>query len=270
MGQLFKLRSEFDHNNSGSTVDYYFSTDSGEIYLNDLLGEPISLKFSGKINCHGCGIHIIKSYGQGYCFNCFKSLAQCDLCIVKPELCHYHLDTCREPRWGDRFCNSQHILYLANSSGPKVGITREGNIPTRWVDQGAIEGLPIVSLPTRINSGLLEVECAKLVADKTNWRKMLSGADQMVDLFGIKELIIEKLSTKIIENNGEILSDDRGDSVKIHYPILEYPQKINSLSLDKQREISGILNGVKGQYLILDIGVINIRKFSGYDVELVV
>jgi hypothetical protein len=30
-----------------------------------------------------------------------------------------------------------------------------------------------------------------------------------------------------------------------------------------------VLHGIKGQYLLLDTGVINIRKFSGYEVEFI-
>ena len=49
------------------------------------------------------------------------------------------------------------------------------------------------------------------------------------------------------------------------YPVLEYPTKIKSLNLDKTPLISGLLLGIKGQYLILDNGVINLRKYAGYE-----
>ena len=56
----------------------------------------------------------------------------------------------------------------------------------------------------------------------------------------------------------------------IQYPVEAYPGKVSSLNFDKTAEISGALQGIKGQYLILDKGVLNIRKFSGYEIEMVV
>ena len=35
---------------------------------------------------------------------------------------------------------------------------------------------------------------------------------------------------------------------------------------DRYQEIRGVLNGIKGQYLLLSSGVLNIRKFGGYEV----
>ena len=52
----------------------------------------------------------------------------------------------------------------------------------------------------------------------------------------------------------------------IHFPVDSYPVKIKSFNFDKNPEVSGVLHGIKGQYLLLDIGVINIRKFTGYEV----
>lgn len=55
--------------------------------------------------------------------------------------CHYDAGTCREPSWGEQFCMTDHIVYLSNSSGVKVGITRATQLPTRWIDQGARQGI---------------------------------------------------------------------------------------------------------------------------------
>src|SRR5690606_39924851 len=105
-----------------------------------------------------------------------------DLCIVSPERCHYEQGTCREPAWGEQFCMTDHIVYLANSSGLKVGITRASQIPTRWIDQRASQALPIMRVATRQQSGMVEGLLRGQVADKTNWRALLRGEPAPLDL----------------------------------------------------------------------------------------
>ena len=53
----------------------------------------------------------------------------------------------------------------------------------------------------------------------------------------------------------------------IHYPVLRYPEKVSSFNFDKTPLVEGVLWGIKGQYLILDTGVINVRKFGGYKIS---
>ena len=245
-------------------------------------GKKINLNFTGKISCVACDRNIKKTFNQGYCFPCLQSLAQCDTCIMKPELCHFDKGTCREPEWGLQHCFKPHYIYLANSSGIKVGITRETQIPIRWRDQGAIQALPIIKVQSRFQSGLIEIEIAKLISDKTNWRKMLKNEVESMDLIAEWKKLLPEVQDKIDEiakrfdktqsnndqpsKNIEILSDQK--IVEIEYPVLKYPEKVTSLNFDKTPFISGTLQGIKGQYLIFDIGVINIRKFSGYQVEI--
>jgi len=50
----------------------------------------------------------------------------------------------------------------------------------------------------------------------------------------------------------------------IRYPVLEYSAKPQSANLDKDPVLEGTLLGIKGQYLLLDTGVINIRKYTAY------
>jgi hypothetical protein len=233
--------------------------------MNDLVGERISLNFDGQINCANCGNKVSKSYSQGYCFPCCQKLARCDMCIMKPEQCHHHLGTCREPEWGINNCFEPHIIYLANSSGIKVGITRKSNIPSRWIDQGAVMALPILEVDTRLKSGKIEVALKSHVNDKTNWRQMLKNDVENVDLAFERNDLIAKIPA-IIEEAGANTLDE--SSLEIKYPVLEYPRKINSLSFDKLPNISGVLLGIKAQYLILDCGVLNIRKFSSYNITL--
>ena len=182
---------------------------------------------------------------------------------MKPETCHHHLGTCREPDWGLANCFTPHVIYLANSSGVKVGITRKSNIPSRWIDQGAISALPMLEVDTRLKSGQIEQALKTYVNDKTNWRKMLKNEVQAIDLIEIKDQLLEKIKPLIATTNAVALERE---TLEIHYPVVEYPSKINSLNFDKTPNIEGILKGIKGQYLILDCGVINIRKFSAYDI----
>ncbi|MGD8525181.1 MAG: DUF2797 domain-containing protein, partial [Thioalkalispiraceae bacterium] len=140
-----------------SPVEYQLPIGEQRVSMNKLLGSSISLRYEGEINCIACGRKTSKSFNQGYCYPCFKSLARCDTCIIKPELCHYFKGTCREPEWGEQHCMQDHFVYLANSSGIKVGITRGSQVPTRWMDQGASQALPIFRVKNRLISGQLEV-----------------------------------------------------------------------------------------------------------------
>lgn len=267
-GTLKKMTSELK-----SPVEYSLPVGEEFIPLNEYIGQQLTLKYSGNIYCTHCSRKTKKSFNQGYCYPCFKKLAQCDTCIMKPELCHFSQGTCREPDWAEQFCFQDHYVYLANSSGLKVGITRGTQIPTRWVDQGAVEALPIFKVSNRYQSGLIEQIFAKHIADKTNWRAMLKGEIQQVDLAAERDRLVDicQLELDSVKNEsaseGEIEFLNSGERVSITYPVIEYPSKISSFNFDKQAEVSGVLNGIKGQYLILDTGVINIRKFTAYEVE---
>ncbi len=252
-------------------VSYKLPVGDQLLAMNDLIGRRLTLHYQGEINCIHCNRKSNKSFAQGFCYPCFKKLAQCDLCIMKPEQCHYAAGTCREPEWGEQFCMQDHFVYLANSSGLKVGITRHTQIPTRWIDQGATQALPIFRVKTRLQSGQVEVILKQHVADKTDWRKMLKGMAEKKDLVAERNRLLAECGDEIAElskkqpgGDIELLTD--AEVVNIKYPVLEYPQKVSSLNFDKTVEISGLLQGIKGQYLIFDCGVLNIRKFSGYRV----
>jgi|TARA_B110000263_G_scaffold174320_1_gene152236 hypothetical protein len=184
---------------------------------------------------------------------------------MRPETCHYHLGTCREPDWGLSNCFAPHIVYLANSSGIKVGITRKTNTPSRWIDQGAISALPILEVKTRLESGLIEKALKSFITDKTNWRVMLKNETGPADLVTTKASLLGKVSSLVDDLDAKTLPDD---VVNIDYPVLKYPTKVVSLSFDKTPVISGVLNGIKGQYLLLETGVLNIRKFSSYNLTI--
>ncbi|MDO9047581.1 MAG: DUF2797 domain-containing protein [Methylobacter sp.] len=270
-GQLRKMHARLEPDSS-KPVQYELPLGDQLVALNSLIGKSIKLVYTGKILCVHCNRSIKKSFNQGYCYPCFISLAQCDMCIMKPETCHYMAGTCREPSWGEEFCFQPHVVYLANSSGIKVGITRQTQIPTRWIDQGAVLALPVFKVQSRYISGLVEIAIAKHVSDKTSWQQMLKSKAEPIDLIAKRDELIAVCDTELAEITQrfgrqaiEFLADE--PVVDIHFPVNSYPVKVKSFNLDKNAEVSGVLHGVKGQYLLLDTGVINIRKFAGYEVE---
>ena len=254
-------------------VQYQLPIGDDMVAMNALIGKQITLTYSGEINCIACGRKTSKSFNQGFCYPCFQSLAQCDRCIIKPEQCHYFEGTCREPEWGERHCLQDHYVYLANSSGTKVGITRGTQLPTRWMDQGASQALPIFRVKNRLLSGLVEVAFKQHVPDKTHWQRMLKGIPEIVDLAAKRDELVAACTdeiTAILEQHDSdaIIPLTDEPIVNIDYPVDEYPTKVKSFNFDKTPEISGMLMGIKGQYLIFDGGVLNIRKFSGYNIHL--
>lgn len=247
------------------TVRYGLVLSTVHFDLNSLVGKKLRLVYSGKIICSNCGKQTKKSYAEGVCYPCTMKLASCDLCILKPETCHYDKGTCREPKWGEENCFKPHYIYLANSSGLKVGITRKINVPYRWMDQGATEALPIIEVENRFISGQIEVLFKKHIADKTDWRKMLKGEPVSIDLPEWRDRLINELQDELQYFEFDILDSP---VVKFNYPVERYPEKVSSFNLDKTPEISGRLIGIKGQYLIFDTGVLNVRSHSGYEITL--
>ncbi|MEM0912441.1 MAG: DUF2797 domain-containing protein [Pseudomonadota bacterium] len=261
--------------NDQNVAQYYLDSAEGSIHMNALIGSRISLSFDGQINCIHCGRKTKKTFNQGACFPCFRSLAQCDTCIIKPEQCHFEHGTCREPDWGQANCMQDHFVYLANTGVVKVGITRHvsNGVSSRWIDQGATQALPIFKVKSRKVSGLVEIEIAKYISDKTNWRTMLKGGYPAVDLIEFWAQLREKVKNSIDAITQEIglqsLTELDMPALDIDFPVRRFPEKIKSLNFDKAPNIEGDLLGIKGQYLLLDGDrVLNLRNASGYNISL--
>ena len=263
-GTLSKLKSSLV-----KPIEYQLPVGDQLLDLNPLIGQKFTLVHTGNIYCSNCNKKTKKSYSQGHCFVCMRKLASCDMCMMKPETCHHDQGTCREPQWGTKNCMIPHTVYLANTSGLKVGITRQ--VPTRWVDQGATQALPIFKVQTRQQSGLVEIALAEFINDKTNWRNMLKGNNEAIDLKAKAADLIPQIQNKLDElaeiYGATAIEKLDEDIVNLTFPVSEFPSKISSFNFDKNPEVSGILKGIKGQYLIFDTGVINIRKFNSYEVE---
>ena len=201
-GHLSKMEASLDTEGS---VDYQLPIDDQRIGMNTLIGQTISIEHIGDIHCIHCGRRTKKSFSQGYCYPCFSKLPQCDTCIMSPEKCHFHHGTCRDPEWGEKYCFTDHFVYLSNTSGVKVGITRGTQLPTRWIDQGATQGLPIFRVQTRYQAGLIEDCIREHIADKTHWQKMLKGNSDSVDLHSLRDELIAKS-----EDGLEFLEQEHG------------------------------------------------------------
>jgi hypothetical protein len=258
-GHLHKMISQY-----GETIQYSLRWMNG-VLMNELIGHKITMSFEGQINCQRCGKRTKNSFGQGFCYPCFSTAPEAAECIIRPELCRAHLGEGRDVEWEQNHHNQPHVVYLASSDIVKVGVTRDTQVPTRWIDQGATAAIKIAETPNRYEAGRLEVALKSEFADKTNWRKMLQNiTDESIDLEDEKWSLHDRLPNDLTEFFTE---DD--EIVEINYPVLEFPTKITSLSFDKKPVIEGKLMGIKGQYLLLEGGqVLNIRKHTGYLVDL--
>ena len=259
-GVLLKMHGEI-----GDQVSYYLPLGTEVFNMNELLGQNIEIDYQGIIHCIRCGRVTKKSFAQGYCYPCFTTAPETSECVLHPELCRAHEGESRDMKWSEEHCLQDHFVYLAISSGLKVGVTRSSQVPTRWIDQGAWKAIRLAKTPNRFTAGQIEVALKAKMSDKTNWRHMLTNEiNRDIDLVAEKKSSAAYLPDEL---SSYISPDD--DILEIHYPVLQYPVKIKSLSFDRMDTISGKLIGIKGQYLIFSEGsVLNIRKHSGYLVNM--
>ena len=258
-GVLKKMRTEHL-----SPVAYYLDMGADFINMNQLLDKEIQLDFVGH-QCLNCGLDR-PIYRQGFCKSCFYETPRAGDWIMRPELSTAHLD--KEDRnlaYEKEMQLQPHIVYLANSSNVKVGVTRKQQVPTRWIDQGAHEAIEVVEVPNRYLAGITEVALKEHISDKTNWRKMLVNAIEDVDLATEKE----RLSSFIPNEVKDYYLDNQSKETHIEFPVKVYPEKVKSLNLEKTQNYTGVLKGIKGQYLLFeDQTVFNIRANEGLVVKL--
>jgi len=243
-------------------ADYTLVVGGTPLPLNGLIGRGLQLCAIGVYSCSACGASTKKPYGGSYCYECFTTLARCDLCVMSPSRCHYAEGTCREPAWGESFCMQPHSVYLANSSGPKVGITRQGREHQRWMDQGASQALVIADASTRKSAGDLEIVLAQMVSDRTDWKRLVNGAPTSLNL----PQLVPQLHARADEMPGVSWKQSL-TPISISYPIEMYspPKRIK---LDQQQsEICDNLMGIKGQFLLLTQGAFNVAEHQGLEVE---
>ncbi len=252
-GVLRKMQTEV-----GRPIQYYMVFESDFLNLNQVLDQTLHIDFI-KFQCLNCGLDR-PIYRQGFCKSCFFEIPTAGDWIMRPELSTAHLGKeDRDLEYEKKVQLQPHIVYLANSSNIKVGVTRKTQVPTRWIDQGAHEAIEIVEVPNRYLAGITEVALKDHIGDKTNWRKMLTNQVEDEDLVEwrtkLKEFIPQEVADYFIENNNE---------THLEFPVLRYPEKVKSLNLGKTPSYTGVLKGIKGQYLIFeDNTVFNVRGNEG-------
>jgi len=256
-GVLKKMKTE-----NNEEVDYFLEFENDIIHINQLLDKEIAIYFV-KYQCLNCGKNK-KIFRQGFCYDCFQEIPSAGDWIMRPELSKAHLgEEDRDLDYEKKVQLKPHIVYLANSSNVKVGVTRKSQIPTRWIDQGAHRAIVILETPNRYLAGITEVALKKHVADKTNWRTMLKN--EIED----KNLVEErnKLEKFIPHETKEFFIKDAQELI-INFPVLKYPEKLKSLNLEKINTYKGKLKGIKGQYLIFENDMVfNIRNNEGYVID---
>ena len=270
-GTLKKMRVEAAEPVAYHLADGWWQADDRgpDCHLNPYIGQTVLIKFGGEINCTACGRKTKKTFNQGYCFPCAQSRPEADICIVRPELCHHGEadNPCRDEDFAQNQCFQPHILYCSLTSGVKVGITRQPNVPSRWIDQGAVAAIPVAKLPDRRAVGLAEKRLSdEGFADKTHWTRNLKGNPEpgQYDLRATSEQVVAKLEEWGVQG---VLPEFERLEHTFKYPVEVWPTKVKSFNLDKDPVAGGVLQGIKGQYLIFDGGVINVRKYTGYKVE---
>jgi hypothetical protein len=257
-GVLTKMQTEI-----GNPIQYYLVFENSFLNVNQLLGKETEIVFQG-YQCLNCGKQK-KIFRQGFCYDCFMSSAAVGDWIMKPELSTAHLDIeDRDLVYEKKVQLQPHVVYLALSSEVKVGVTRKTQVPTRWIDQGAVQAVPIVEVPNRYLAGITEVALKNHFADKTAWQKMLKNEVLPVDLIAERQKTYDWLPEEVkpyFETDQQVLD--------LHYPVLHYPKKISSVNLDKTPSFTGIVSGIKGQYLLFEDGtVFNVRSNEGYVVRI--
>lgn len=257
-GVLQKMQTEL-----ANPIQYYLVFEDSFLNVNQLLGKEIELEFQG-YQCLNCNKQK-KIFRQGFCYDCFMSSPAVGDWIMRPELSTAHLDIeDRDLEYEKRVQLQPHIVYLALSSEVKVGVTRKTQVPTRWIDQGAVQAVPIVEVPNRYLAGITEIALKNHFVDKTSWQKMLKNEVLHANLSEERKKTFGWLPKEV-----QPYFSEEAILYNLEFPVLQYPKKIIGLNLDKTPLYTGKVMGIKGQYLLFEDGtVFNIRSYEGYVVKM--
>lgn len=257
-GPIFKMTTV-----NGKPIQYYLNLSGDIVCMNQLIDRKLKINLIG-YQCVNCGKDE-KPFRMGFCKKCFFESPFASETIIRPELSTAHLDIEERDLQVEKFIQLQpHIVYLAYTGDVKVGVTRETQIPTRWIDQGATFALPIARTDNRWEAGMIEVALKEHLPDKTNWKKMLQDDyEDDLDLADFRE----KIKTYFPENF-ENFYNETGEMQRFDFPY-EAPQNISAFTLEKNPQFEGILKGIKGQYLCFEGGnFMNVRSHEGCVIEL--
>jgi hypothetical protein len=246
-------------------VGYLILADNDFVKVNPFIGKEIGLTFLHEKYCASCGNQFKDLYRMGFCRNCFFTKPEAGESIIRPELSRAHEDIeDRDLAFEKGYQLQPHVVYLANSGGLKVGVTRAKQKAHRWMDQGASGAIVLAETTNRFEAGQIEVALKAHLSDKTVWQRMLKNEEEALDMVAEKQKAIELLQ-------GELKKfTSKDDTVyQFEYPVTNYPTKVKSINLDKQEKLSAVLQGIRGQYLIFEGGaVINLRAHTGYRISL--
>lgn len=243
---------------------YLLKGDQDFLKMNALLGKELHLRFLDQKFCASCGNQFSELFRMGFCRNCFFTKPEAGESIIRPELSRAHQGVeDRDLTFEKAYQLQPHVVYLANSGGLKVGVTRQAQKLHRWIDQGASYALVFGETSNRYEAGQLEVALKEHIGDKTPWQRMLKNEVEDIDLVAEKHALRDALNADL---RAFVTADEKVQSLS--YPVLEYPHKVKSLNLNKQPEITAVLQGIKGQYLIFEGGLVfNVRSNTGYRVS---
>lgn len=260
-GDLAKMAAGLD----ASSGRVYYRLGQERLAIDELLGRVLTIEHTGTIHCRICGESIPKTYGEGYCYTHFQSDPATAPCVIHPELCQAHEGKGRDIEWERKHHDQPHVVYLADSGGLKVGVTRSTHRPSRWIDQGAHAAVELARAPNRYLAGVIEVALKDTVSDKTRWQRMLTGVeDGKVSLADEHARVAALLPEDLAGYTAPLEA-----ITELRYPSIATPEKIKSLNLSRVPEHSARLIGIRGQYLIFEEGVVvNIRRHTGFEVQL--
>lgn len=256
-----KMNAEY-----GVPVRYYLDG----FNMNFLIGKRLVIQVAG-YECLNCKTNT-KIFRQGLCEDCFfKSPATAEW-VLFPERSKAHLGIeDKNLEFEKKIQLQPHVVYLSNNGGVKLGVTSKSQVLTRWIDQGADESIVILEVPNRYLAGIAAAELRDNFSDKTNWKCMLLGrGDKDLDLGMHFDICID-----IINSNPKLVGllkpyilkkkEALEKSILISYPInYSRVRKVQTLGIEKMKIYSGVLTGIKGQYLIFNNNeVINIRSNEG-------
>ena len=268
-GNLRKLETAPQPNQHGQVAYVLRGADVLEALpveeMNAWVGERLHIQFEGQIHCRVTGQTIRKAYGEGMSYQAWSEHPAAVESVLRPELSRIHEGIAlRDFDWEQKHHNQPHYVYISQTGAFKVGVTRTTNRPFRWHDQGAVAAIAIAETPYRQLAGEMEVALKEILSDKTNFRKMLANVEpNRPEIEDWKEECFDYLGPAY----EPFFIDEPPE--EFVYPVLNYPGKVISLTLDKAPYIEGTLQGIKGQYLLFDGGrVLNVRRHSGYRVRI--
>lgn len=256
-GQILKMSTQISE-----PIQYYLNLSGDLLNMNQLFGKTITLRHTG-FQCVECGRNE-KIYRMGFCKKCFFESPYASETIIRPELSTAHLGLEERNLEIERSIQLQpHIVYLAYTGDVKVGVTRASQIPTRWIDQGATFALPIAQTDNRYEAGMIEVALKEHLAHKTNYRKMLQDDyEDDLDLLDFRA----KVKSYFPDDFSKFFTEE-AVVYRLDFPY-EAPENIKVFTLEKNPEFTGVLKGIKGQYLYFEGGhFLNMRAHEGYVVD---